>query len=800
MADKKKFVHLHVHSEYSLLNSTIRIKDLLMRIREYDMSAVAITDCGNMSAAMEFYTIAESFNIKPIIGCEVYVTNNFSHNYKSLADGQINKAPFHLVLLAENNEGYSNLCKIVSYGHLEGSFDRPYVNKEILRQYSKGLIALSAGMGGEIPQLLLNKQIEAAKACVEEHLEIFGKSNYFLEIQNNNLKNQKRINGQVIKLAQELDVPLVATNDCHYLNKNDAQVYDVLLCIKNNKTVDDKERLRVNTRDNLYLRLPDEMWAAFSAYPEALENTLKIAERCNIDFNTNYHLPGFPTPNGQSVKGYFDEIVENGFKLIWEKIVRKNPTANADEYRTRLNHEARIIKNKGFASYFLILADIVNYAKHNGVIVGPGRGSSAGSLVSYSMGITNLDPIEYGFLFERFLCDESDTMPDIDVDLCCDDIQKVYDYVTDKYGGQDYVSRIISFSTARADLTIRKVGRALNMPNPEVNAIAKLALPNVLYVKLKEAIPREPRLQKAVHSNSKVARLLEISQLLEGTFCGVSTHATGVVISDKPLVEYLPVYKDKKGGIVTQFDAITLEKLGLIKFDFLGLYSLTVIRYTLNLIQEQGFRLPDMDNLPMDDKKTFQLLQTADTTGVFQLESSGMKDILVRLKPESFDDITALVALYRPGPMDSGMLDSYVNRKHGREVVDYLLPMLEPVLKETYGVILYQEQVMQMSSVLSGYTPSQADNLRKAMAKKIAKVMQAHRYTFVKGAVKNGVDKNTASHIFDLIEKFGGYSFNKSHSTAYALIAYQTAYLKAHYPVEFMAAWLNSETNNNIVK
>lgn len=791
----KQFVHLHLHSEYSLLDGAIRIDDLLKRAQEYEMPAVAITDHGNMFAAMEFYQKFKDSGVKAIIGCEAYVANGSRHDRKQASDEMIDKNSFHLILLAENNEGYRNLCKLISLGYLEGFYYKPRIDKEIMRQYSGGLIALSACLGGEIPQLLMSGNHDGAVAAVREHLEIFGEGNYFLEIQHNGLERQKQVNKQIIKLAREMNIPLVATNDCHYLNKDDVRAHDVLLCIQTGKTVDDANRMRSDTMGDLYVRSPEEMWAAFGDYPESLENTVKIAERCHVDFDTSYHFPLFDTGTEQSAEDCFIESTEKGFARVWKLIKKRKPEADLAQYRERLEFEMGVIRKMGFPDYFLVVADFINWAKNNNVPVGPGRGSGAGSLVAYSLGITNLDPLEYNLLFERFLNPERINMPDFDVDFCIEGRERVYEYVVQKYGGHDYVSQIITFGTMKSKLIIRDVGRALNMPYAEVDAIAKM-VPDVLNIKLRDAIAQEPRFEEAVRQNPKVSELLEISLSLEGLTRHSSTHAAGVVISDKPLLEYLPVYKDKKEGIVTQFDMTMVEKIGLVKFDFLGLRNLTVIKYALNFIKEQGFEPPDMDDLPMDDAESFKLLQAGNTTGVFQLESSGMKDLLVRLKPENFADITALVALYRPGPMESGMVDLYVNRKHGREVIDYILPPLEPVLKDTYGVILYQEQVMRIASVLAGYTLGQADGLRKAMGKKIAAMMAEHRGIFVEGAVKNGVDQKMASHIFDLVEKFGGYGFNKSHSAAYALIAYQTAYLKAHYPVEFLAALLTSEIGN----
>ncbi|MEJ2037793.1 MAG: DNA polymerase III subunit alpha, partial [Desulfosarcinaceae bacterium] len=584
-------------------------------------------------------------------------------------------------------------------------------------------------------------------------------------------------------------------NDCHYLDKSDVRAPDVLLCVQTGKTVNDGERFRFRT-DQLYFKSKQEMAAYFKDFPGAIENSVRIAERCRIafDFKT-YHFPRFRDDSGLSSEELFVRQAREGFERIWRVIQKRCPQADEPTYRERLDYEISVINKMGFPGYFLIVADFINYAKNNGVPVGPGRGSAAGSLVAYSLGITDLDPIEHGLIFERFLNPSRISMPDIDVDFCINGREKVFKYVVERYGGGDYVAQIITFGKLKTRAVIRDVGRALDIPLQEVDAIAKL-VPDVLNIKLSDALKQEPRLRELQESRPDIAELISICLTLEGLPRHASTHAAGVVIGDKPLVDYLPLYKGKRGEVVTQLDMKLVEKIGLVKFDFLGLRNLTVIDNTLHLITQQGRTAPDLSNLNLEDKATYDLLALGDTTGVFQLESSGMKDLLVRLKPERFDDIIALVALYRPGPLDSGMVDDFVERKHGRKAVAYMLPQLEPILKATYGVIVYQEQVMKIAGALASYSMAEADGLRKAMGKKIASMMAEQRERFVKGAVKNEIAEEKAKALFDLMEKFGGYGFNKSHSAAYALIAFQTAYLKAHFPLEFIAALLTSEMHS----
>jgi DNA polymerase-3 subunit alpha len=700
-----------------------------------------------------------------------------------------------LILLAKNQEGYRNLCKLASAAQLEGFYYKPRVDKQLLKEHHQGLIAMTACLHGEIPRRIRDGNMDIADAAAREYLEIFGDNNFFLEVQNNGIDIQEHVNEALLEMSQRLSIPLVASNDCHYLQREDVRAHDVLLCIQTGKTIHDNDRLKFRT-DQLYFKSKDEMYAYFHAYPDALSNTVDIAGRCTLEFDfKTYHFPKFDAGSDQSVEQLFEDKVREGYAGILERIKSKTPQIDETVYQKRLDYEIATIKEMGFPGYFLIVADFIRHAKESGVPVGPGRGSAAGSLVAYSLGITDLDPITHGLIFERFLNPARKSMPDIDVDFCIDGREEVYKYVVDRYGGGDYVAQIITFGKLKTRAVIRDVGRALDIPLREVDAIAKM-VPDVLNISLDDALKQEPRLAELAEKDPNVADLIQICRVLEGLPRHASTHAAGVVIADRPLVEYLPLYRGKKGEVVTQFDMKIVEKIGLVKFDFLGLRNLTVIANTLALIERQGKQPPDLDNIELTDIDTYRLLSAGDTTGVFQLESSGMKDLLVRLKPEVFDDVIALVALYRPGPMESGMIDDYVARKHGKKAVAYMVPELEPILKETYGVIVYQEQVMKIAGELANYSMAEADDLRKAMGKKIPEIMADHRQRFVQGAKDNTIPGDRAQKLFDLIEKFGGYGFNKSHSAAYALIAYQTAYLKAHFPVEFMASLLTSEMHS----
>jgi len=788
------FVHLHVHTQYSLLDGAIRFDELFKKSAELDMKAVAITDHGTMFGCVEFYEKALKSNIKPIIGCECYVAPRRLSDKTPLD----HKGISHLIILAQNNEGYKNLCKLVSTARIAGFYHKPRIDKALLEKHSGGLIGLSACLNGEIPKMITAGNMDKADDAARKYCQIFGDGNFYLEVQNNGIDIQESVNQALFDMSHRLSIPLVATNDCHYLNPGDVKAHDVLLCIQTGKTVQMPNRLKFGTTQ-LYYKSKPEMFSYFKNHPDAIANTVNIAERCHVDFDfKTYHFPKFETPPGQEEADLFENKVREGYQGILELLKQQNPGNDVDlsVYDKRIDYEIRLIKEMGFSGYFLIVADFIQYAKSHDIPVGPGRGSAAGSLVAYSLGITNLDPIKYGLIFERFLNPARKSMPDIDVDFCINGREHVFKYVVDKYGGGERVAQIITFGKLKTRAVIRDVGRALDIPLHEVDSIAKM-VPDVLNISLDEALKQEPRLRELAEQKPDIAELIQISRILEGLPRHASTHAAGVVIGDKPLVDYLPLYTGKKDEVVTQFDMKIVEKIGLVKFDFLGLRNLTVIANTLKLISLQGKEAPDMDRINDDDPATYALLCSGDTTGVFQLESSGMKDLLTRLRPECFDDVIALVALYRPGPLDSGMVTDFVQRKHGRTEVNYLVPELEPILKETYGVIVYQEQVMKIAGDLANYSMSEADDLRKAMGKKIVEIMAKHQERFISGAEKNSIPSKKAAEIFGLISKFGGYGFNKSHSAAYALIAYQTAYLKAHFPVEFMAALLTSEMHSS---
>lgn len=797
--ERAHFIHLHVHTEYSLLDGAIRLKDLFQSAKEYQMPAIAITDHGNMFGAVDFYQMAIQNHIKPIIGCEVYVAPK-SRQDKTTRPNE--ETAFHLVLLAQNHEGYRNLCRLVTAGYFEGFYYKPRIDKELLEKHHSGLIALSSCLHGEIPYALLHKNEKVALEKAALYARIF-KDRFYLELQENGLTEQKIVNDGLKMIADRLSLPLVATNDCHYLKPEDARVHDILLCIQTGKTVDDRDRLKFST-DQLYLRSPAEMKALFSDTPEALQNTVEIAERCHLELELGeYHFPIYPVPNGETLDSKLTREAKEGLKNRLQAIAQNEGLNEKKEraYKERLAYELDVIQQMDFSGYFLIVADFINYAKKKGIPVGPGRGSAAGSLVAYALRITDIDPLPYKLLFERFLNLERRSMPDIDVDFCKDRREAVLEYIAQKYGGKGYTAQIITFGKMQARAVIRDVGRALNMPYGEVDRIAKL-IPNQLNIRLEEALEKEPRLKELARQDSRVKDLVTISLALEGLTRHASTHAAGVVISDRPIVEYLPLYRGPKGEVLTQYHMKAVDKIGLVKFDLLGLKNLTIIRHTQELIQKEHNEVLDLEQIPLDDQKTYELLSSGDTTGVFQLESPGMKELLIKMKPQTFTDLIASVALYRPGPLESGMVDDFIKAKHGQIKVSYPVPQLEEILKETYGVIVYQEQVMQIAGLLANYSIGDADVLRAAMGKKIPEVMAAQREKFVTGATKNKIPGKKAEKLFDLMEKFGGYGFNKSHSTAYALIAYQTAYLKTHYPLPFMAALLTSEmgSTDNVVK
>ena len=796
------FVHLHLHTEYSLLDGANHLDDLIKKAMELRMPAMAITDHGNLFGALDFYQKAMKAGIKPIIGCEMYVAPG-SRFDKTQSAGRHEEASYHLVLLARNRAGYKNLVKLVTAGYLEGFYYRPRIDKELLATHSEGLIGLTACLSGEIPALLLQDRYDAAKKTAEEYLSVFGKDNFYLEIQDNGIPEQDKANRELIRLSKDTGIPLVATNDCHYLSMGDHKSHDALLCIQTGKTLKEENRMRFSS-ETFYVKSPEEMKKSFSHVPEAIANTIAIAERCNVEIELGkYHLPHFPVPEGYTRESYMAELAKKGLEERFKEIeaVRGPGSFDPEVYRKRLEHEIAMISKMGFAGYFLIVWDFIRYGKEHGIPVGPGRGSAAGSLVAYSLRITDLDPLPYNLLFERFLNPERISMPDIDVDFCMDRRDEVLKYVTEKYG-QDHVTQIITYGTMMAKGVIRDVGRVLDIPYSEVDRAAKL-VPTTLNITLEEAIQQEPKLKELTSRDPRMAELIEIALRLEGQIRHVSKHAAGVVISQEPLTEYLPLYKGPKNEITTQFDMNAVEKIGLVKFDFLGLRTLTVIRKAEVLIDRRLMHAPlahteafSITRIPLDDVKTYEMLSRGETAGIFQLESSGMRDIIIKMKPQAFEDLIALVALYRPGPLGSGMVDDFIKRKKGATRISYELPALEPILKDTYGVIVYQEQVMQIASALAGFSLGEADILRRAMGKKKPEEMEKQKERFMRGAAERKIPATKAGKIFDLMAKFAEYGFNKSHSAAYALISYQTAYLKAHYPVEYMAALLTSEVQD----
>lgn len=793
--EHSRFVHLHCHTQYSLLDGANKIESLLERVKQLKQPAVAMTDHGNMFGAIEFYREALRHGIKPIVGCEIYVApvSRFERGGVDKGNKEYNH---HLILLAMNLEGYRNLCKLVTAGYMEGFYYKPRIDKELLKEFNRGLIALSACLQGEVASALSAGQVEKAKGAAESYASIFG-DRYYLEVQDNKLPQQEKVNRMILELGKDLSLPVVATNDCHYGDRDDAEAHDVLLCVQTGKTVQDENRLKMAT-DELFVKSAELMKKGFDYCPEAVERTLEIAERCNLELEFgNYHFPHFEPPKGMTLDNYLDELAHKGLEERLEPFKSAHPEEYEEKlrlYKERLDFELGVIKGMQFSGYFLIVADFINYAKDRGIPVGPGRGSAAGSLVAYALKITDLDPIRHGLLFERFLNPERRSMPDIDVDFCIRGRDQVIRYVKEKYGS-DKVAQIATFGTLKAKAAIRDVGRALGFSFAETDAIAKLvpAPKQGFDYPLANAIKMEPRLQELMKSDPRVQNLINHALRLEGLTRHASTHAAGVVLSNLPLVDYLPLYLDKEGGIVTQFDMESVEKIGLIKFDFLGLKTLTLIHGCLKLIQAgRGVEI-DINNLPWDDKKSYRLLCSGNTTGVFQLESTGIREMTVKIRPNCFEDLVAILALFRPGPLDSGMAEEYIKRKHGKEQIRYLHPLLETILKDTYGVIVYQEQVMQIAQRLAQYSMGEADILRRAMGKKDPEEMASQRERFTQGARKNKIDPKKATEIFDQMETFARYGFNKSHSAAYAMISYQTAYLKAHYPVEFMAALLSSE-------
>jgi len=788
-----EFVHLHLHTQYSLLDGVIRSKQLMGKVKSMGMGAVAVTDHGGMMGVIEFYETANKAGVKPILGVEAYVTPGSRHDRcEEESEGRAN----HLVLLAENETGYGNLVKMVSIANREGFYYKPRMDKEVLAAHSCGVIAMSACMKGEIPAALLKGKTREAEALLGAYRDIFP-GRFYLEVQANGLPEQEKVNGMLVDLARRTDTPLVATGDCHYLEKSDARMHEILLCLQTRETMSSPGRMKYGS-DEFYVKSPEEMAAAFSHLPDAVANTVLIASRCNVKLELGVNrIPTFKVPSGKTPEGYLREKAEEGLIARFAEKERRGEALSPgqrEEYKSRLAYELTVIENMKFPGYFLIVWDFIRFARERGISVGPGRGSAAGSLVAYSLRITEIDPIPYSLLFERFLNPDRISLPDVDVDFDKDRREEVIEYVREQYGA-DHVAQIITFGTMKARAAVRDVGRVLEIPYGEVDQLAKL-IPAALDMTIEKAIQVEPRLAKAIADDPKKNELFRFARGVEGLVRHASTHAAGVVIGDRPIDEVVPLYRQSDGSITTQFDMKYSEKAGLVKFDFLGLKTLTVIRRALELVKERTGQDVEVASIPMDDKATYELLQAGKTDGVFQAESSGFTDLLVRLVPDRFDHLIDMVALYRPGPLQSGMVDDFVECRHGRRAVKYALPGLEPILKNTYGVILYQEQVMQIAVAIGGFTLGQADSLRKAMGKKIAALMEESRVRFVAGATERGISEDQAMDLFEKMAHFAEYGFNKSHSAAYGYLMYVTSYIKAHWPVEFMTAMLSCEADD----
>jgi DNA polymerase-3 subunit alpha len=805
-----RFVHLHLHTDYSLLDGACDLEEVVDEAARRQMPAVAVTDHGNLFAAESFYHAARTRGVKPIIGCEVYVAKGSRHDrgessQREAANGRPDspaepgqRGTNHLVLLCENAEGYRNLIKLVSAGFLEGFYYKPRIDYDLLAKHSSGLIALSACLRGAVTEGLVEERPDQAREAAYRLRDIFGKGNFFLEIQDQGLEIEKRVNPKIVSLSRETGIPLVATNDCHYLTHADARAQEVLLCIQTGKTMSDAHRMKFAT-DQFFFKTAQEMAQVFGEIPEALERTVAIAERCNVKIEAMQNsFPEFQVPEGRTVDSHFEAVVREGFAsrvpVLEARAKQGLLRKTLAEYESRLTNEIRMIQQMRYAGYFLIVWDFIRYARSTGVPVGPGRGSAAGSLVSYALQITDVDPLQYDLLFERFLNPERVSMPDIDIDFCQRRRGAVIEYVTAKYGRSN-VAQIITFGTMAAKAAIKDVGRAMDLPYGEVDRIAKL-VPNQLNITLDEALQQSSQLRTQIESDPRYVDMMEVAKRLEGLARHASTHAAGVVISPEPLTNIVPLYKSNRDEITTQYDMKGLEHIGLLKMDFLGLTTLTVLDDAVHMVEQNRDIHVDLGTLPLDDEPTYKLFARGETTAIFQFESHGMRDILRRYQPTRLEDLTALNALYRPGPIQGGMIDDFINRKHGKKKVTYDLPELKEILEETYGVILYQEQVMQIANRLAGFSLGEADILRRAMGKKNREEMAAQREKFLAGCAIRKVPAKKAEKIFDLMAEFAGYGFNKSHSCAYALLAYQTAYLKTHYPVEFMAALLTSETGN----
>ena len=780
-----KFVHLHLHSEYSLLDGSTRINLLPKRVKELGMDAVALTDHGNMYGAIAFYKACKDEGIKPILGCEVYVSE------KDMTIKDKTNKRFHLILLAENNEGFKNIMKIVSIAFVDGYYYKPRVDKEVLKKYTKGVIATSACLGGEVQRFILDRDLEAARAAALEYREIFGENNFFLELQDHGMPDQARVNRELVKLSGDLNIPLTASNDVHYLNKDDAKSHDVLLCIQTGKTIKEENRMKFPS-DEFYLKSPDEMAALFPDNKDALENTVKIADRCNVEIKFHeQHLPEFTVPEGYTHQGYLKKLATDGMYARYENVT--------DEIKERFDFEFNTIKNMGFVDYFLIVWDFIRYARKHEIQVGPGRGSAAGSLISFCLGITDVDPLKFDLLFERFLNPERVSMPDIDIDFCYERREEVIEYVNRKYG-DSHVAQIVTFGTMAARNALRDVGRALDMSYAKVDYIAK-QVPQAINMTIEKALEISESFKGIYDSEEDSRFLIDMALKLEGLPRHTSTHAAGVVISKDELTEYVPLTRNDK-IIATQFNMIELEELGLLKMDFLGLRTLTVIRDAINLIREKEGKTISFEKFDYNDPDVLKMFARSETLGVFQFESSGMRAFLKELKPDEFSDLVAANALFRPGPMKQ--IPKFVSSKHDKSKISYLHPKLEPILKSTYGCIVYQEQVMQIVQQIGGYSLGRADIVRRAISKKKMKVMEEERKNFIYGnpaegvcgAIANGVDEKAANEIYDLIIDFADYAFNKSHSVAYSVVAYRTAWLKYYYPREFMAAQISTYTND----
>jgi DNA polymerase-3 subunit alpha len=792
-----QFVHLHLHTDYSMLDGACDVDKLCERAKELGMPAVAMTDHGNIFGAVHFVNAAKQAGIKPIIGCELYICKKDDHNItRTPPDGDTYN---HLLVLAENEEGYRNLVKITSEASLHGFYYKPRVSKKFLAEHSKGLIGLSGCLKGEVAERLMEEKYQAARDAAVFYRDIFGKDNFFLEIQDQGLEMEHRIHPHLFRLEKELGIPMVATNDSHYLCEDDAHAQDVMLCIQTGKSIQDTNRMKFQGSD-FYVKSHDEMFRVFKDAPDVLTRTLAIAERCSTRLEkVSNPFPHFDVPAGYTLDSYFEHITRQGFARRLEVLLGLSNQGRLKriiaEYEQRLTRELAIIQQMQFSGYFLIVWDFIRYAREHDIPVGPGRGSAAGSLVSYSMGITDIDPLQHELLFERFLNPERISMPDIDIDFCMNRRGEVISYVTQKYGREN-VAQIITFGTMAAKAAIKDVGRAMDIPYADVDRIAKM-VPTTLNIKLEQAIRDSPGLQQAYESEPQVRQLLDTARKLEGLVRNSGVHAAGVVISPRPLTELVPLHKTKNDEIVTAYDMVAIEKMGLLKMDFLGLTTLTILDDAVKLIAQTRGECIALEEIEFTDQETYKkVFHSGLTSGVFQFESHGMRDVLRRYQPNSIEDLTALNALYRPGPIQGGMIDDFIDRKHGRKKIEYELPELKEVLEETLGVIVYQEQVMQIANRLAGYSLGEADLLRRAMGKKKIEEMAQQRERFVQGAVQRGYPTKKVEKIFDLMAQFAGYGFNKSHSAAYALLAYHTAYLKTHYAVEFMAALLTSVTGN----